>query len=93
MTITLKKTAPARVGHYGSKGKRMVTPASYDIFLDGVKVGDMWGYCNTRLSDGDCGQIAKVFGVKLTYAGFRGTERKHMEEEITELAALHRPQK
>lgn len=90
--ITLKKTGAPKVGHYGAKGKRMVTPASYDIFFDGVKVGELWGYCHTRLSDGGCGHKGKAFGVTLSSAGVRGTERERMEAEIADLAARHKAQ-
>ncbi|EKF7416908.1 hypothetical protein O0O73_002542 [Pseudomonas aeruginosa] len=84
--VTLKKTGTPRVGHYGAKGRRMVTPASYDIFFDGVKVGELWGYCDTRLADGGCGHKGKAFGVSLSSPGVRGSARKNMEAEIAELA-------
>lgn len=89
MNITLKKTKAASTGYYGAKGKRMVTPASYDIFLDGELVGSLWGFCNTRLSDGGCGHKGKAFGVSLSNPGVRGTARVHMEAEIIKLAEDH----
>lgn len=92
MKVTLKQTRGPHVGHYGSKGKRMVTPASYDISLDGVKVGELWGYCQTRLSDGACGHKGTAFGVSLENPAVRGIVRKQMEAEIVELAARHRAQ-
>ncbi len=90
--ITLKKTGAPKVGHYGAKGKRMVTPASYDIFLNGEKVGELWGYSDTRLSDGGSGHKGKAFGVTLSNAGVRGAERERMEAEIADLAARHKAQ-
>lgn len=90
--VTLKKTGTPRVGHYGAKARRMVTPASYDIFLNGVKVGELWGYCDTRLTDGGCGHKGKAFGVALSSPGIRGSARKNMESEIAELAARHQAQ-
>lgn len=88
--VTLKKTGTSHVGYYGSKGKKMVTPAPYDIFLDGVKVGCIWGYCQTRLSDGGCGYKGEAFGDTLSSVGVRGVDRKHMDAEIAELALKHK---
>jgi hypothetical protein len=90
--VTLKKTGSPHVGHYGSKGKRMVTPASYDIFWDGVKVGQLWGYCQTKLLDGGCGHKGSAFNVALLNCGVRGPARKRMDAEIGELSASHHVQ-
>jgi hypothetical protein len=87
--VILKKTKKSHVGHYGSKGKRMVTPASYNIFFDGKLVGNIWGYCQTKLSDGGCGHKGIAFGVRLSNPSVRGNARKNMEIEIAELAAEH----
>jgi hypothetical protein len=84
--VTLKKTRSPHVGHYGPKGNRMVTPASYDIFWDGVKIGELWGYCQTRLVDGGCGHKGNAFKTALSNTGVRGTSRKKMDAEIAELA-------
>lgn len=84
--VKLKKTGSPEVGYYGSKGRKMITPASYDIYLDGVKIGELWGYSQTRISDGGSGHRGKAFGVLLSNPGVKGVARKKMEEEIANLA-------
>lgn len=50
----------------------MVTPASYDIMVNGEKVGELWGYANTRLADGGSGHHGEAYGVRLTFPGVKG---------------------
>ncbi len=80
--ITLKKTQNSRRELYLKRGA-MTTPASYDIYLDGKKVGTLTGYCETRLRDSGACYRAEAFGQKLRGpVGARGVWRKTMETEI-----------
>lgn len=91
--IELKQTRKPQVEDYARPYKRMVTPACYDIFLDGVKVGTLTGYSQIRLRDGVSGHRGMAFGVKLDRVGVRGITRALMEQDILELARLHRSEK
>lgn len=78
--------------HKRAAGRSTTHFYEYPIFLDGEKVGELWGYSDTRLSDGGSGHKGKAFGVKLSNAGVRGAERERMEAEIADLAARHKAQ-
>jgi len=80
--ITLKKTHDASTTSFGSRGVRGYTPASYDIHVDGEKVGTITGGCHSRLACKSGYQTAKVKGKTLFNVGVRGSERQRMEQEI-----------
>jgi len=83
--ITLKKTKEVSRTRYGSKGKIGVTPASYDIVVDGEKVGDIMGGCHSKLSCKSGYQKGTVKGASLSVVGIRGQDRRKMEQDILKI--------
>lgn len=82
LSITLRKTVERRQTRFGPKGKLGVTPASYDIYADGKKVGSIMGGCHSRLACKSGYQKGEVMGKSLRTVGFRGEKREQMEREI-----------
>lgn len=82
--ITLKRTSPAQRQQFLHKAN--YHPASYDVFVDGERVGRLEGYSHPRLSDAAYGHHLVLADGSMPPGSFspRGEGRKRLEKAIRE---------
>jgi len=80
--VKLKKTNDAVTRYTGSDAQREYTPASYDVFVDGVKVGELRGWCWGRIQGNPSGhKFIKLNHERVNISvGPRGIYREFLNE-------------